>query len=265
MRESLQSIILGLVEGITEFIPVSSTGHLILVGHAIGFKGLKASTFEVFIQLGAILSILILYRDRFRGILQWERNGFYGKKAILLLLLTTLPAVVTGLLAHSLIKRYLFTPVTVALGLFIGGVWIVITEYALRNKEFKKKDLDNLTTRDALFIGLFQCLALWPGMSRSASTILGGLYSSLDRKTSAEYSFIAAVPIMFAATIYDLYKSISFLSISDTITFVIGFIVSFISAFLAVKTFIKILGRYDLRPFGYYRIVFSILLFYILL
>lgn len=265
MHEISQAIILGLVEGLTEFIPVSSTGHLILAGHAIGFKGQKAATFEVFIQLGAIMSILILYMDRFKGIFEWKKKGFYGLKAITLLSLTTIPAMITGLLAHGFIKKHLFSPLTVAIGLFVGGLWMVITEYAIRDRGFKKTGIDNLDPKEAILIGLFQCLALWPGMSRAASTILGGMYSGIDRKTSAEYSFVAAVPVIFAASTYDLYKSISFLSLSDISIFAIGFIVSFISAILAVRTFIYILGRYDLKVFGWYRIFLSILLFYLLL
>lgn len=265
MHENLQSIILGLIEGITEFIPVSSTGHLILVGHAIGFRGQRASTFEVFIQLGAILSVLILYRGRFVGLLKKGGRGFYGSKAVIMLSLTTIPAIIIGFLAHGLIKRYLFSPLTVTIGLLAGGIWMVITEYALKNRVFKKTGIDNLSAREAILIGLFQCLALWPGMSRAASTILGGMYSGIDRKTSAEYSFISAVPVMFAASFYDLYRSVSFLSVSDIPVFAIGFTVSLISALLAVRAFIYILGRYDLKIFGWYRIALSILLFYLLL
>lgn len=265
MNDIYQSIILGLVEGITEFIPVSSTGHLILAGHVIGFKGSRASTFEVFIQLGAILSILQLYRDRFVGLFKQDREGFYGIRAVTLLSVTTAPAIIAGLLAHGFIKAHLFSPLTVAIGLFVGGLWIVITEYAFKNRGIKKSGINNLGIKEAILIGLFQCLALWPGISRAASTILGGIYSGLDRKTSAEYSFLAAVPVIFAASIYDLYKSLSYLSISDIPLFLTGFTVSFLTALLAVRAFIYILGRYDLRIFGWYRIAFSTLLFYLLL
>lgn len=265
MHEILKSTILGLVEGVTEFIPVSSTGHLILVGHAIGFEGQRASTFEVFIQLGAILSILLIYRDRLSGLFRWGKKGFYGIRAITLLSATTIPAVIAGLLAHGIIKNYLFSPLTVTMGLLAGGIWMVTTEYVLKKRGFRKSGIDNLGINEAVVIGIFQCLALWPGMSRAASTILGGMYSGVDRKTSAEYSFIAAVPVMFAASLYDLYKSRSFLSASDIPIFGIGFFVSFLSALLAVRTFIYILGRFDLRVFGWYRIIVSILLLYILL
>lgn len=265
MHEISQAIILGLIEGLTEFIPVSSTGHLILAGHAIGFKGQKAATFEVFIQLGAIISIITIYIDRFNGLLELKKKGFYGIKAITLLSFTTVPAVIMGLLTHGLIKKYLFSPLTVATGLFVGGLWMVLTEYVMRDRGFRKTGIDNLGPKEAVLIGLFQCLALWPGMSRAASTILGGMYSGIDRKTSAEYSFIAAVPIIIAASTYDLYKGIPFLTVSDISIFATGFIISFISALLAVRTFIYILGRYDLRVFGWYRIFFSILLFYLLL
>lgn len=263
MHEILQSIILGLIEGITEFIPVSSTGHLILAGHLIGFEGQRATTFEVFIQLGAILSILIIYRDRFIGLFQ-HGDGFYGVRAITLLSLTTIPAVLTGILAHGLIKKYLFTPLTVIIGLFIGGLWIVIAEAFYKKETFKKSGINIIGIKEAFFIGLFQCLALWPGISRAASTILGGMHLGFDRKTSAEYSFLAAVPVIFGASLYDLYKSRSFLSTSDIPIFGIGFIVSFLSALIAVRTFIYILGRFDLRGFGWYRLALSVLLFYLL-
>lgn len=265
MHEILQSTILGLVEGVTEFIPVSSTGHLILTGHAIGFEGQRASTFEVFIQLGAIVSILLIYRGRFSGLFNWRKKGFYGFRAITMLSVTTIPAVIAGLLAHGLIKNYLFSPLTVTIGLLAGGIWMVVTEYILKKRGFRKSGIDNLRITEALIIGLFQCLALWPGMSRAASTILGGMYSGVDRKTSAEYSFLAAVPVMFAASLYDLYKNRSVLSASDIPVFGTGFFVSFLAALLAVRTFIYILGRFDLRVFGWYRIIVSILLLYLFL
>ncbi len=265
MNEVFKSIILGLVEGITEFMPVSSTGHLILIGHVIGFEGQKASTFEVFIQLGAILSIVFLYRKRFLGLLSWNRDGFYGLRGIILLLLTTIPAVIAGFIAHDFIKEHLFSPLTVLAGLFVGGAWMIATEYFLHRRNIWKTGIDTIQAGDAILIGLFQCLALWPGISRSASTILGGMYAGFDRKTSAEYSFFAAVPVMIAATVFDLYKSLPYLRASDIPIFGTGFIVSFISAMLAVRTFIYILGRFDLRVFGWYRILLSTLLFYLLL
>jgi undecaprenyl-diphosphatase len=259
MTELFQAVILGLVEGLTEFIPVSSTGHLIVAGHLLGFEGPKANTFDVFIQLGAILAVLFLYRQRFFSLLSFQKKErFSGLNGMILLSLTTIPALLSGALAHSYIKKHLFNPTTVAIGLALGGGAILLIERSLPKAE--KSGLDALTWRDALAVGFFQCLALWPGVSRSGSTILGGMVLGIERKTAAEYSFLAAVPVMFAATAYDLYKSLSFLSASDIPVFLVGFVVSFISAWFAVKFFIHLLGRYTLKPFGWYRIAVALVI-----
>src|SRR5262249_40037922 len=174
MIELFHAVVLGIVEGLTEFIPVSSTGHLIIAGHLLGFEGPKAATFEVFIQFGAILAVVLLYKERFIRLCSFEKStGFIGLKGLLLLGLTTLPALALGAIAHGFIKAYLFTPATVAVGLGIGGVGILITERCL--PRVRKAGIDSLNWEDALAVGLCQCLALWPGASRSASTILGGM------------------------------------------------------------------------------------------
>lgn len=259
MIELLQALVLGLVEGITEFLPVSSTGHLIVAGHLLGFEGDKANTFDVFIQLGAILAVVFLYRERFFRLLSFEKSeGFAGLNGIFLLGLTTLPALVFGFLAHSYIKKHLFNPTTVAIGLAAGGVAILLIERRLPKP--KREGLDSLTAREALAVGFFQCLALWPGVSRSGSTILGGMAIGIDRKTAAEYSFLAAVPVMFAATGYDLLKSLSFLSAADIPVFTVGFVVSFISAWVAIKFFIRLLATHTLKPFGWYRIAVAVVI-----
>jgi len=167
--------------------------------------------------------------------------------------LTTFPELALWALAHGFIKAYLFTPVTVALGLGIGGVGILVMERCL--PRVRKSGIDSLNWEDALAVGLYQCLALWPGVSRSASTILGGMSVGLERETAAQYSFLAAVPVMFAATMFDLYKSLRFLDESDMPTFFIGFAVSFIAAWLAVKFFIRFLMGHTLDAFGWYRIL----------
>lgn len=278
MDNYLIAVIIGIVEGITEFLPISSTGHMILVGHLLGFKGDKAETFEVCIQLGAILSVLLLYRHRFFALFaplfkgsssqapvasavpgaggpSAPGRGFHGWNGILLLALTTLPALVAGKFAHGYIKDHLFNPITVALGLGIGGLALILIEYLL--PQGRKHSLDELSFKDALLIGCFQCFALWPGVSRSASTMVGGMLFGIDRKVMAEYSFLAAVPVMFAATGYDLYKSASFLEAGDLGFFAVGFVTSFIFACLAIKLFIRFLARYTLKGFGIYRIVLA--------
>ena len=256
------AILLGLVEGITEFIPVSSTGHLIVAGHLLGFTGEKAETFEIFIQLGAILAVVLLQRRRFRDLLAPSHGqGFAGARGCALLGLTTLPALVAGYLFHGAIKERLFGPTTVALALLLGGLGILLAE------SFRPApttgSLDGLTRRQALLIGLFQCLALWPGMSRSAATIVGGLLGGLERRTAAVYSFFAAVPIMAAATGYDLLKSRHLLERSDIVPFAAGFVVAFLAAWTTVRLFVALLGRYTLRPYAWYRIAVSPLIYFL--
>jgi undecaprenyl-diphosphatase len=259
MIEWLYAVILGVVEGLTEFIPVSSTGHLIVAGHLLGFDGPRAATFEVFIQLGAILAVVVLYRERFLRLCTYNSStGLAGPRGLLLLALTALPALGIGALAHGFIKAYLFNPMTVALGLGIGGVGILAIERFLPH--VKKSGLDALNYQDAVAVGLFQCLSLWPGMSRSACTIAGGMVVGIERDTAAQYSFLVAVPVMFAATVYDLYKSFPLLHASDATMFGIGFVVSFLTAWLAIKFFLRFLGRHTLNPFGWYRIIIALVI-----
>ncbi len=263
----LAAIILGLVEGLTEFVPVSSTGHLILVGHLIGFEGARASVFEIFIQLGAILAVVFLYWRRFWRLIPTrfdlgEENlgparGFSGLRGLLLLALTSLPFMLGGFVAHDLIKGPLFNPTTVAIGLGVGGLAILLVEPRLPRARLE--GLDAMTWRVALGIGLFQCLALWPGVSRAAATILGAMILGVERKTAAEYSFFAAVPVMVVATGYDLLSNLSILQPSDLAIFALGFIVALISALFAVRVFIRLLGNHTLQPFGWYRIAIAAL------
>lgn len=255
MTSSLTAVILGLVEGLTEFLPVSSTGHLIISGHLLDFTGPKADTFEVVIQLGAILAVVAMYWPTFWGLLRPQGRTFGGVYGLTLLFLTSLPASLLGLVAHHAIKEYLFSPVTVAFALAVGAVAILLVER--RPRASTVSTLDQITPRLALGIGCFQCLALWPGFSRSAATIMGGMLLGADRRLAAEYSFIAAVPIMFAATGYDMLKSWQLFSPEDLTVLAIGFVVSFISAWLAVKTFIALLGRLTLRPFAWYRLALA--------
>ncbi len=256
MHEVFIGIIQGIVEGLTEFLPVSSTGHLIIAGHLLHFTGQRAATFEVVIQLGAILAVVWLYRSRFLALLKKDRlHSFSGIRGLWMLFLTCLPAGILGLLAHDVIKEKLFYPLPVALALAVGAIAILLVEALPRKNKFY--EIDEVTPALALGIGLFQCLALWPGFSRSAATIMGGMLLGASRTLAAEYSFIAAVPIMFAATALDLYKSLGFLTAADIPLFAVGFVVSFFAAWIAVKGFIALLGRFTLRPFAYYRLVLA--------
>ena len=255
MTSYLNAIILGIVEGLTEFLPVSSTGHLIITGHLLGFTGPKAETFEIVIQLGAILAVVAMYLPTFWGLVRPTGRAFGGLRGLWLLFLTSVPASLLGLFAHSAIKAHLFSPVTVAFALIAGALAILLVERLQIPK--RVGDLDGLTPGLALGIGCFQCLALWPGFSRSAATIMGGMILGVDRRAAAEYSFIAAVPIMFAATGYDLLKSWRIFNPEDFLVLAVGFVVSFLSAWAAVKVFIALLGRLTLRPFAWYRLALA--------
>jgi len=282
---ALAAIILGLVEGITEFIPVSSTGHLILAGDLLRFDSLVgkdlAKTFDIVIQFGAILAVVVAYPGRFAGLLRWNDNrGFSGLRGLGLLVITTIPGGILGLVAGPVITRHLFQPLTVAIGLAAGAFWILAVEWRLkktpRSQEPSSREtaserpdaavetvsdtlprrgsVDSLDWKDALGIGLFQCLALWPGMSRSSSTILGGMMLGVERKTATEYSFFAAVPLLTAATFYELIKSHKLLTAANIPIFAIGFGVSFLAAWAAVRLFVRFLSRHTLEPFGWYRL-----------
>lgn len=257
-----KAIILGLVEGITEFLPVSSTGHLIIAGDILGFTGEKAKTFEIFIQLGAILAVIWLYRDKIfqsiRGIGTNESNRF-----LLNIFIAFLPAAFVGLFAHSFIKYYLFNPVTVAFALILGGIAILIIEKTVCNPTVY--NIDNISFKQAVGIGLVQILSLFPGISRAGATIMGAMCMGLNRKTAAEFSFFLAIPTMFTATLYDLSKNFNNLNAYDMLVFATGFCTSFLSALFVIKMFLGFIKRHSFNSFALYRIIFgSILLFYYL-
>ena len=260
MEPLLTASLLGLVEGLTEFLPVSSSGHLIIASDLLGFSGPRASTFGVVIQVGAILAVVALYWRRFLSLLRPKAgSAFSGMRGISLLVLTTLPAASLGLLLHGFIKT-LFTPVTVAAALICGALLMLTVEHLLapRQADMPVKNLDQLTPLHALGIGCFQCLALWPGFSRSASTIMGGMILGVKREIAAEYSFIAAVPIITGAAAYDMWKSLSIFSAADIPFFLTGSLCAFVSALVAIRTFIAILNRNTLKPFAIYRILLAV-------
>ncbi len=254
------AIVMGVVEGLTEFIPVSSTGHLILVGHLIGFVGDKASSFLVAIQFGAILSVVFLYWRRFIGLIPkgvaavpGNRSALEGWAGIGRIAIATAPALIFGYMAQQPIKQHLFTPVAVAWALAIGGFGIILAEKLLSRRI--SQSLESLTIWQALGIGLFQVLSLLPGTSRAAATIVGGMCLGLDRKGAAEFSFLIAVPVILAASGYELFKMGSLLTLQDGAQLALGFVVSFLVALMAVKTFVFLLGRWSLVPFAWYRII----------
>lgn len=254
-------ILLGLLEGLTEFIPVSSTGHLILLGEALGFEGERAKIFDVFIQLGAILAVVYLYFPIFRGFFDFQSSnhsddGVRGWQGISKLAVASLPALIVGFLTHRLIKEHLFNSTVVAVTLIFGGLVMIWVER--RGVEPKIRSLSEISLRTALLAGVFQCASLCPGMSRSGSMIIGGMLLGMDRKTAAEFSFLVAVPVMCAAVGYDLLKGWKYLGADDVAPFALGFFVAMVSAVLAIKFFIEILKRYSLTPFAIYRILLGV-------
>lgn len=252
-----KGFILGLVEGITEFIPVSSTGHLILAGGLLGFDDERARVFEISIQLGAILSVVWLYREKLSAVIHDITRSKEARGFAVNLISAFLPAAIVGLTVHKTIKAYLFNPITVAGALMVGGIAILLIERMDHRNHVTSTD--DMTVRQAFGVGVAQCLALFPGVSRSGATIMGGLIIGLERKVAAEFSFFLAIPTMFAATGYDLLKNRDVLSTSDIPLFVIGFITAFFSALVVVRAFLGYVSRRDFSVFAYYRIVFGVM------
>lgn len=272
MEGIITATLMGIVEGLTEFIPVSSTGHLIMVGEMIGYTGEKAATFEIVIQLGAILAVLLLYRERFARFFSgfdvqmlkqpFNSGGGSDELNLVHIGIAILPVMAVGFITHKYIKQYLFSSATVVIGLVVGGIIMIVVERWFL-KDLTTTDLDGITYRQALWVGLAQCCALWPGVSRSGATIVGGLLLNMDHRTSAEFSFVIAVPVMFIATAYDLMKSWNLLGVDDFVMLAVGFIVSFVFAWLSVVTFLKILSKWKLSPFGWYRIAAASIFYFL--
>ncbi len=265
MFHYITAIILGMVEGLTEFLPVSSTGHLILAGDLLNYTGEASKTFEIFIQLGSILAVVVVYWRRFIILIE----GVFSKEKrrglnFIHVIVAMIPAVVIGLIARDAIKAYLFSPTTVLIGLVAGGILMIVAEN--RKKPNPTTDLDSLTYRQAFVVGLYQVLALWPGFSRSGSTIAGGILAGTSHRVAADFTFIVAVPMMVAASGLDLIKSYKYLSPSDIPFFGVGFITAFIVALVVIKVFLKLISKIKLKPFAYYRFALAVVfLLYMLL
>ena len=252
--ELLDVIIMGIVEGLTEFIPVSSTGHLILAGELIGFKGPAETTFNIVIQLGAILAVIVAYRRRFTDVLaglpSWQAGPVRFARNVLL---AFLPSAVIGLLVYKAIKLLLENPIVVAIALIAGGVAILGIERLAKQVRFDS--VEAMSWRASLGVGIIQCLSMIPGVSRSGATIMGALLLGVERKTAAEFSFFLAVPTMMAASSYDLMKNWDSLSIANLEAIAIGFVVSFVVALVVIKAFVAMVGKYGFAPFAWYRII----------
>lgn len=253
----INALILGIVEGLTEFLPISSTGHLILVGELLGFNNEKGKLFEVAIQTGAILAVCWEYRRKIGAVLTNWHCDPVAQRFAFNLFIAFLPAAVFGLTFGKLVKTHLFNATVVASAFIIGGVVIWWAEK--REHRIVVQEIDDMTWQDALKVGLAQTLALIPGTSRSGATIIGGLLFGLSRKAATEFSFFLAIPTLFAATAYDVYKHRELLSLDDLPLFSVGFVAAFISAFIAVKGLIRYISGHDFTLFAVYRILFGLL------
>lgn len=245
----IQSIILAIIEGLTEFLPISSTGHMILASYAMKIHENEfVKTFEVAIQLGAIMAIAIMYIKRFL-----QSFDIYLK-----LFIAFVPTAIVGFLAYDFIKTYLFNPVVVSVSLIIGGIVLILIDKKLIQQQPQLESLEKIPVKNAFFIGLIQCLSMIPGTSRAAATIVGGVFNKLDKKQATEFSFLLAIPTMFAATGYDLFKTNIEFTSQEIQMLLIGLGFAFISAWFAVRLFLKIVEKYGFKHFGYYRIILGI-------
>jgi undecaprenyl-diphosphatase len=248
----LNTLILGLVEGLTEFLPVSSTGHLLLMDEILKFQGPPGHVFEIVIQLGAILAVVAVYFKRLWRVFSTASSDRSSQRFLLAVLVAFLPAMAIGAFAHGFIKAVLFNPVVVAISFIVGGFLILwIEKHA---PEPATESVETMPLKTALGIGFIQCFAMIPGISRAGATIMGALMLKVERKVAAEFSFFLAIPTMAGATAFDLYKNIHNLSGNDSLVITSGFIVAFFSALVVVKTFIGFISRHGFAPFAWYRI-----------
>lgn len=268
---SIKSMILGVVEGLTEFLPVSSTGHLVIFQNLLKFKGETSSYVEMYtyvIQLGAILAVVILYWDKIKDTLinffpqkvGYEKSGF---RFWFMIFMACIPGGIFGILLDDITDKYLFNPTSIAITLFLGGIAMIYAENKFRTKGVKTRDL-NITVKQAIIIGLFQCLAIIPGMSRSASTIIGGWVSGLSTVAAAEFSFFLAIPVMVGMSFLKIFKigGLGTITSSEIISLGVGFIVSFIVALAVINRFISYLKRRPMRIFAIYRMIFAIVVLF---
>ena len=252
----LKALILGIVEGLTEFLPISSTGHLILAGDLLSFNDDRGKLFEIVIQSGAILAVVWEYRARLMVVVRGAFNDKAAQKFILNLFIAFLPLAILGLLFGKAIKANLFNPIAVATSFILGAFVILWAEK--REHTIRVQNVEDMSTLDALKMGFAQAVALIPGTSRSGSTIIGGLLFGLSRKAATEFSFFLAIPTLGAATVYQLYKERALLNADDIGMWIVGFISAFASAFLCVRWLLRFISSHDYVPFAWYRIVFGI-------
>ncbi|MDR3353210.1 MAG: undecaprenyl-diphosphate phosphatase [Zoogloeaceae bacterium] len=251
----LKALLLGIVEGLTEFLPISSTGHLIIAGSLLDYTNQQSKVFEIVVQLGAILAVCWHYRVRIGALARGLFTRPAERRFAGLLVIGFLPSAALGVLLHGIIKTYLFNPLTVALALVVGGFLILWIERGQRQPRLSS--MEEMRWPDALKVGFAQALAMFPGVSRSGATIMGGMCFGLSRQAATEYSFFLAIPTMFAATFYDVLKNWEWLRLEDLPVFAIGFVAAFLSGLLAVKALLRFVAHHTFVAFAWYRIVFG--------
>jgi len=246
----IQTIILSIIEGLTEFLPISSTGHMILASSIMNIsEDAFVKTFQISIQIGAIMAIVLMYAKRFlKGISIYLKLG-----------IAFIPTGIIGIFAYHYIKTYLFNPIIVSVSLILGGVVLILIDSRVTEQQSKTDVLESISYKNAFFIGLFQSISMIPGVSRAAATIVGGIFNGLDKKQAIEFSFLLAVPTMFVATGYDLYKTTIQFSGNEIFLLGLGLVIAFITAWIAVKVFVRIVQNYGFKYFGWYRIIIGIL------
>jgi undecaprenyl-diphosphatase len=255
-----KAVVMGIVEGLTEFLPISSTGHLILAGALLGFDDDKAKVFDIAIQTGAIFAVILVYWQKIRKTVVDLPTQKQAQQLALNVLIAFLPAVVLGLLFGKIIKAHLFTPVVVATTFIVGGFIILWAEkrQAAGGNAVRVTDADDMTWKDALKVGLVQCFAMVPGTSRSGATIIGGMLLGLSRKAATDFSFYLAIPTLMGAGVYSLYKERALLSMADVPMFSVGLVVSFLSAWVCVRWLLRFIASHSFTGFAYYRIAFGV-------
>lgn len=250
-------VVLGIVEGLTEFIPVSSTGHLILTERLIGYEGRQAGIVDVVIQVGAILAVCWLYRAKLWLVVTGLKGDAGVRRFSRNVLIAFIPSVIVGGLAHDFIKQVLFSPYVVVVSLVAGGIAIIVIERWAKRGAVVAGDVEHLSPSLALGIGLCQLLSLIPGVSRSGATIMGGVALGVERRAATEFSFFLAIPTMFGAATLDLYKNRDIIGVDDVMAIGVGLVVSFVVAMAVVRWLVRYVGRHGFEPFGWYRIVFG--------
>ena len=258
----LKATIMGIVEGLTEFLPVSSTGHLILTGSLLGMTDDKSKVFDIAIQTGAILAVIIVYWERLSGAVRNLGNSERARSFVLNVALGFLPAAVIGFFVYKKIKVYLFNGPVVAAAFIVGGLIILWVEKRARPTPVRINDIDEMTPWDAIKVGFVQCLGMIPGTSRSGATIIGGMLLGLSRKAATDFSFFLAIPTLVAAGGYSLWKERALLSMADVPLFAVGFFVSFISAWVCVRWLLRYISTHTFVAFAWYRIAFGILVLF---